>query len=29
LGSGFFPRKWMETVKVREDCEVVGIALRS
>jgi len=29
LGAGFFSRKWMETVKAREDCEVVGIASRS
>jgi predicted dehydrogenase len=29
LGAGFFSRKWMETVKARGDCEVVGIASRS
>jgi predicted dehydrogenase len=29
LGAGFFSRKWMETVKAREDCEVVAIAARS
>ena len=29
LGAGFFAGKWMETVKAREDCEVVGIASRS
>ncbi len=29
LGAGFFSRKWLETVKAREDCEVVGIASRS
>ena len=28
LGAGFFAGKWMETVKAREDCEVVGIASR-
>ena len=26
LGAGFFARKWTETVKAREDCEVVAIA---
>jgi len=29
LGAGFFSRKWMETVRAREDCDVVGIASRS
>jgi len=29
LGAGFFAGKWMETVKARADCEVVGIASRS
>ncbi len=29
LGAGFFSRKWMEAVKARGDCEVVGIASRS
>ncbi len=29
LGAGFFARKWLETLKVREDCEVVGIASRT
>jgi predicted dehydrogenase len=29
LGAGFFSRKWIETIKSREDSEVVGIASRS
>ncbi len=29
LGTGFYARKWLETVKAREDCEVVAIASRS
>ena len=29
LGAGFIARKWIETVKARDDCEVVGIASRS
>ena len=29
LGAGFIARKWIETVKARDDCEVVGIAARS
>jgi len=29
LGAGFFSRKWMETVKASEECEVVGIASRT
>ena len=29
LGAGFFARKWLEAVKAREDCEVVGIASRT
>lgn len=28
LGAGFIARKWMETMKAREDCAVVGIASR-
>ncbi len=28
LGAGFFARKWLEELKVRGDCEVVGIASR-
>lgn len=29
LGTGFYARKWLETVKLRGDCEVVAIASRS
>lgn len=29
LGTGFYARKWLETLKAREDCEVVGIASRT
>jgi len=29
LGTGFFARKWLETLKSRGDCEVVGIASRA
>lgn len=29
LGAGFFARKWLEVLKPREDCEVVGIASRA
>ncbi len=29
LGAGFFARKWLETLKARDDCEVVGIASRT
>ncbi len=29
LGAGFFARKWLEVLKAREDCEVVGIASRT
>ena len=28
-GAGFFARKWLETIKAREDVEVVGIASRT
>jgi predicted dehydrogenase len=28
-GAGFFARKWLETLKAREDVEVVGIASRT
>jgi predicted dehydrogenase len=28
-GAGFFARKWLEAIKAREDCEVVGLASRS
>ena len=28
LGTGFYARKWLELLKSREDCEVVGIASR-
>jgi predicted dehydrogenase len=28
-GSGFFARKWLETLKGREDCRVAGIVSRS
>ncbi|MFB3816863.1 MAG: Gfo/Idh/MocA family protein [Candidatus Methylomirabilales bacterium] len=28
-GAGFFTRKWLEAIRAREDCEVVGIASRS
>lgn len=28
-GAGFFARKWLEAIRAREDCEVVGIASRS
>jgi predicted dehydrogenase len=29
LGAGFFARKWLEELKLRGDCEVVGIATRT
>lgn len=29
LGAGFFARKWLETLKACEDCEVVGLASRT
>ncbi len=29
LGAGFFARKWLEVLKTRQDCEVVGIASRT
>ncbi len=29
LGTGFYSRKWLEELKVRQDCEVVGIASRT
>ncbi len=29
LGAGFIAKKWIETVKARDDCEIVGIASRS
>ncbi|HSB71491.1 MAG TPA: Gfo/Idh/MocA family oxidoreductase [Candidatus Methylomirabilis sp.] len=29
LGTGFYARKWLETLQGREDCEVVGIASRT
>lgn len=29
LGTGFFARKWLEALKARGDCEVVGIASRT
>jgi predicted dehydrogenase len=28
-GAGFFARKWLEAVRARDDCQVVGIASRS
>jgi predicted dehydrogenase len=29
LGAGFYARKWLETLKACEDCEVVGLASRT
>jgi len=29
LGAGFYARKWLEAIRAREDCEVVGIASRT
>ncbi len=29
LGTGFYARKWLEALKARGDCEVVGIASRA
>jgi len=28
LGAGFFARKWLEAMKARDDCEVIGVASR-
>ena len=29
LGAGFFARKWLEAMKARDDCEVIGVASRT
>jgi len=29
LGAGFFARKWLEELKARQDCEVIGLASRT
>ena len=29
LGAGFFARKWLEALKARDDCEVIGVASRT
>lgn len=29
LGTGFYARKWLEELKARQDCEVIGLASRT
>jgi predicted dehydrogenase len=29
LGTGFYAQKWLEALKARQDCEVIGLASRT